>query len=162
MPIWIGAATALLLALAFWSDVRTMRIPNALTGGFFAAGLGAHGAVDGISGMGQSALGAAAGFIPLALLYLLRGIGAGDVKLFAAIGAWTGAAAVLELLLYSMLAGGIGGAVYLLFSRARRFKRGCSKGGAPQESDAAERPAVRFPFMLAVVPGALAMLLLGG
>ncbi|PLT44970.1 Type IV prepilin peptidase TadV/CpaA [Paenibacillus pasadenensis] len=159
MPVWTGAATGLLLALAFWSDIRTMRIPNALTGGFFVAGLLAHAAAEGGAGLGQSALGAAAGFIPLALLYLLRGIGAGDVKLFAAIGAWTGAAAVLELLLYSMLAGGIGGAGYLLAVRARRFMR--ARHEAPPDNEPASRAPSRFPFMLAVVPGALAMLLLG-
>lgn len=47
MPVWTGAATGLLLALAFWSDIRTMRIPNALTGGFFVAGLLAHAAAEG-------------------------------------------------------------------------------------------------------------------
>ncbi|WP_176444782.1 A24 family peptidase [Paenibacillus herberti] len=180
--IWVG--TALLLGTAFWSDVRTMRIPNELTGGFFAAGLLIHVSIGGMGGLGKAALGAAAGFIPLLLLYFLRGIGAGDVKLFGAIGAWIGAASVLELMLYSMLLGGIGGGIYLLAVKLRRRissiidrkrdsdsysdrDRDCDRN-QELESDqvhdannAMPRPPVRFPFMIAVMPAAIAMQLLG-
>lgn len=152
--IWSGAA--LLLGAAFWSDVRTMRIPNILTGVFFIGGLLLHSISNGLDGFWQAMSGAAAGFLPLLVLYLLRGIGAGDVKLFGAAGAWLGAAAVLELMLYSMLLGGIGGGIYLLAVKAVRFK--------PAELSDTEivrkQTPVRFPFMLAVLPAAIVMKLL--
>src|SRR5690242_782668 len=96
------SASAVLLVIAFFTDVRAMRIPNLLTGLFFAAGCGYHLLVYGLAG-GLSALaGALAGFVPLLALYLFNGIGAGDVKLFAALGAWLGVLPVLQVLVYSV------------------------------------------------------------
>jgi prepilin peptidase CpaA len=102
---WIGAFA--LAGAACWFDVRTRRIPNALT--FPAAGLGliAATAAHGGQGMVSSAAGLLVGLLLFFPLFALRGLGAGDVKLLGALGAWVGASAVLGVAFYTALAGGV-------------------------------------------------------
>lgn len=87
-------------------DVRSRRIPNALTCGVAAAGVVA--AALGLTPV--TPLGAV-GALALGLGVMLPGhaigaTGAGDVKLFAAIGTWLGPRATLLAFLYTALAGG--------------------------------------------------------
>ena len=88
-------------------DLRTRRIPNALTLGgaalavvYSIATAGAAGLVTSLGGWAT----AAALFLPM---FVLGGMGAGDVKLAACIGAWLGPRAALLVALYSALAGGL-------------------------------------------------------
>jgi prepilin peptidase CpaA len=100
-----AAVIAVALAACIW-DVRTGRIPNALTFGAAAAALAFSLVQGGLAGLGWSAVGwltAAVLFFPV---FVLRGMGAGDVKLLAALGAWFGGPNVLYLAVYTALAGG--------------------------------------------------------
>ena len=100
------AAVALVL-VASVGDLRTRRIPNVLTFGAALAALLFHGVTGGWSGV-VSALGGwllgAALFFPI---FALRGMGAGDVKLLAAVGAWLGPAQVVWVALLTSVAGGV-------------------------------------------------------
>ena len=92
-------------AVAF--DVRTRRIPNVLSFGAAAAAL-AYGFIEGgLSGAGSAAgawmLGAAL-FFPF---FAVGGMGAGDVKLMAAIGTWLGPGDVFYAALYAAIAGAV-------------------------------------------------------
>jgi prepilin peptidase CpaA len=102
---WLGAFAVAVTAC--WFDVRTRRIPNRLT--FPAAALGVMAATAAHGGPG--ALSSAAGlFVGLALffpMFALRGLGAGDVKLMGALGAWLGTSIVLGVAFYTALAGGV-------------------------------------------------------
>src|SRR5215212_8490883 len=96
-----------LVGVAAAIDVRTRRIPNLLTFGGAAVALAYHAWTGGLHGL---ALGAGGWTIGLALflpMFLLRGMGAGDVKLLAAVGAWLGPMGVVWCALYSVLAGGV-------------------------------------------------------
>jgi prepilin peptidase CpaA len=104
-----GSVFTLLLAIACVADIRTRRIPNRLVAVLSVAGLvfsvttAPHpwqGFVSGIAGLG---LGLAL-WIPF---YALRWLGAGDVKLFAAAGAWLGPARTLEGAFIAAIAGGV-------------------------------------------------------
>ncbi|SFS47473.1 prepilin peptidase CpaA [Paenibacillus sp. BC26] len=161
-PIEVVLA-ALLIGIAFVCDVRAMRIPNKLTLSFFSAGLIYHLSSDGLSGAAFSLLGVLAGVFPLLALYLLKGIGAGDVKLFGALGALVGAAFSLQVLMYSILYGGLFGIVVLVMNQtfAKRLmvftvsllalsRNLHADGFTPLKKD-----GLRFPFMIAVVPGAI-------
>jgi prepilin peptidase CpaA len=88
-------------------DVRTHRLPNILT--FGAAGLALiyAFATAGLHGLALSAAGWATGIGLFLPMFLLRGMGAGDVKLLGAVGGWLGPAGVLYAGLYSVLAGGV-------------------------------------------------------
>ena len=88
-------------------DVRTRRIPNLLTFGAAAAALPYHLWVGGLHGLAQSTAGWAVGIVIFLPMFLLRGMGAGDVKLLGAVGAWVGPLLVLYVALYSVLAGGV-------------------------------------------------------
>jgi prepilin peptidase CpaA len=104
------------VACAF--DLRTGRIPNALTLGAALAALVVSTWTDGLAGTGSSALGWLVALLLWLPLYALGGMGAGDVKLIAAVGAWLGAADVIHAALYAAIAGG-GLAVGLAFVRGR-------------------------------------------
>ena len=100
-----AAVIAVALAACIW-DVRTRRIPNALTFGAAMAALIFSLVQGGPAGLGWSAVGwltAAVLFFPI---FVLRGMGAGDVKLLAALGAWIGGLNALYLAFYTALAGG--------------------------------------------------------
>jgi prepilin peptidase CpaA len=88
-------------------DVRTRRIPNELTFGGALAGLVAHAWSGGAAGAAASVAGWATGVALFLPWFALRGMGAGDVKLLAAFGAWLGAAATVQLALSAAIAGGV-------------------------------------------------------
>ena len=99
---------AVLVALAASAcDLRTRRIPNALTFGAAAAALVASAWSGGSASAAQSAQGWLLGLALWFPLFALGGMGAGDVKLLAAIGAWLGPPLVLFAALYSAVAGAI-------------------------------------------------------
>lgn len=156
-------ATAVLLLLALINDLKSMRIPNWLTVSFFTAGCCYQIAANGLEGGWFSLLGAFAGFVPLIVLYLFNGIGAGDVKLFVALGAWIGMTAVIQVLIYAILYGGAVGMVLLLFHRpfGRRLLTGVIAFIVPGFLSQREllhswtKDGLRFPFMIVVVPAAL-------
>jgi prepilin peptidase CpaA len=89
------------------TDLRTRRIPNPLTFGAALAGCLYHFATGGFEGLGQAALGWLLGLIVFLLPFALGGLGGGDVKLLAALGAWLGPADALWLVLYTGVAGGV-------------------------------------------------------
>lgn len=88
-------------------DVRTHRIPNILTFGSASLALLYHAWSGGVPGLGASAGGWAVGVALFLPMFLLRGMGGGDVKLLGAVGAWLGIRGVLYAGLYSVMAGGI-------------------------------------------------------
>jgi prepilin peptidase CpaA len=103
-------ATSTLCALAVGcaacvTDIQSRRIPNWLTFGAAAVALVFHAATRGGNGllfaMAGWFLGALIMFVPFAL----RGLGGGDVKLMAALGAWLGPASAIWLALYAGVAG---------------------------------------------------------
>jgi prepilin peptidase CpaA len=93
--------------LACLTDVRSRRIPNVLTFGASGAGMVAHVVMGGLPGLGWSAGGWVVGLVLLLPLFLLRGMGGGDVKLMAAFGAWVGPRLVAWTGLYGAIAGGV-------------------------------------------------------
>jgi prepilin peptidase CpaA len=98
------------------TDVRSRRIPNVLTFGAAAAAIVFHAITGQLAGLLQSVegwlVGAAIFFVPFAL----GGLGAGDVKLLAALGAWVGPLDALWIGLYTGVAGGIIALIVAAFS----------------------------------------------
>jgi len=117
--IAVGSAIAVaIVASAF--DLRTRRIPNALTFGAAIAAVAFHVVVGGAIGLVTAAAGWALGVALFLPFFALRGLGGGDVKLLGAIGAWLGPAAILYVAFYSTLAGGVLGIVVALQTRYLR------------------------------------------
>ena len=99
------AALAAMLLAAMWHDTATRRIPNTLVlwGSLTAIGLSLspHGI-----GLGSSLAGGLVGFLGFLVFYLLRAVGAGDVKLAAATGLFVGHPDMWWVNLLVLLAGG--------------------------------------------------------
>jgi prepilin peptidase CpaA len=103
----VQIASVALVLCACIPDLRTRRIPNALTLGAAVVAVAFHTSTNGLPGLMSSAGGwllGAALFFPM---FALRGMGAGDVKLLAALGAWVGPSTVLWIALYAAVAGGV-------------------------------------------------------
>jgi prepilin peptidase CpaA len=98
---------AAIVLVACVTDLRSRRIPNVLTFGAALAGAAFALASAGLSGMALSVSGWVVGLALFLPLFLLGGMGAGDVKLLGAIGAWVGPAAVVWVALYGAIAGGL-------------------------------------------------------
>ena len=88
-------------------DVRERRIPNWLTFGGALAAFAYHGWTAGLPGIGTAAGGWFVGVAIFFLPFALGGLGAGDVKLVAALGAWLGWYDTVWLGLYTGAAGGV-------------------------------------------------------
>src|SRR5262245_8606023 len=112
MPLFLVAATAL-AALAAVYDLKKGELPDWLTvGGLLVAPL-AHaaraialhaGAEEALAEAGYALLGAAACALVPWVMYRWNAIGGGDVKLFAALGAWCQAMIGFEALTYAFIA----------------------------------------------------------
>ena len=105
MPPQIAAVALGVAACA--TDLRARRIPNVLTFGAAATAFVYHAAVAGWPGLGWAAAGWLAGAALFFPIFALRGMGGGDVKLLAALGAWLGPADALFVGLYGAIAGGV-------------------------------------------------------
>jgi prepilin peptidase CpaA len=105
-PAQLGLLIPFLLSLWMaWSDIRTYRIPNYLTYGCALAGLGYQLGFHSWAGGGTALLGIVVGFSLLIVFYWMGGMGAGDVKALAALGAWLGPLQTLYLFCYMALSG---------------------------------------------------------
>jgi prepilin peptidase CpaA len=112
------AMFATLLLCACVSDAQRRRIPNSVAALLATTGIAYSTASSTTPGhalvvsLGGLLLGLAL-WIPL---YLVRWLGAGDVKLFAAAGAWLGPERTLEGALIGALAGGVLAVVWMVFA----------------------------------------------
>jgi prepilin peptidase CpaA len=157
-------------AVASAWDIRTRRIPNAVTLGSAAVALAFHAfdarSLDGLPGaVGWSAAGWVVGLLLFLPLFLLGGMGAGDVKLLAAMGAWLGPGPVCWVAIYGSVAGGLLALPLVVAKRA--FGRTWSNvwgligywrlaGLRPHPGLTLETPgAIRLPYALPIALGAL-------
>jgi prepilin peptidase CpaA len=94
LALWMG-----------WKDMRTNLIPNYLTYGGALAGLGYQAWLNGWTGLADGFLGLGLGFGLLIFFYWQGGVGAGDVKALAALGAWLGPLQTVYLFVYMAISG---------------------------------------------------------
>ena len=106
--------TLLVATVASVFDLRTRRIPNLLTFGGAALAIAYAGTAHGLAGLAHALEGWLVGLLIFFPLFLLGGLGAGDVKLMAGLGAWMGPAQALWMALYAALAGGVAAIVVAL------------------------------------------------
>ncbi|MEA1867395.1 MAG: A24 family peptidase [Thermodesulfobacteriota bacterium] len=97
----------ILVLIAVIIDVRSRRIPNYLTLSGWGIGLMYHVVTGGLDGLIFSSAGLVLGICLLLLFYLLGGVGAADVKLMGAIGAFLGWEGVFHAFLFSAVIGGL-------------------------------------------------------
>src|SRR5574341_698982 len=98
MEILLLSGAAALAAIGAVWDVASGRIPNLVSYGGILAGIALRGALFGWRGLATALAGGAIGGGLFFLLYVIRGMGAGDVKLMAAVGCFVGAPAVFHVM----------------------------------------------------------------
>lgn len=96
-----------LAVIIAYHDVRYRRIPNPFVLATLAAGVAMNAIVEGSQGLYSSVTGCGLAFVLMFLLHIFGAMGAGDVKLFAAIGAVIGAHLVVPTFLVVVLTGGL-------------------------------------------------------
>lgn len=99
--------TAVILAAAITGDILRYRISNAVTAAGLIAGISFNFLTGGTAGILTAFAGAVLPAVLLFVLFALRMLGAGDIKLFCAIGAVMGAMFVTYAMIFSFLAGGV-------------------------------------------------------
>lgn len=160
------AAVAIGVAVATIVDIRSRRIPNALTATMAGAGVGlAAAGVSGIS-IGAALAGMLVGFALMMPGHLLGATGAGDVKLMAAVGAIVGPGLAVTAFLFTALAGGVLAVVVAV--RRRRLAATFAGTGrliaapadAPRELRTAA-PVSRFAYGPAIAIGSVLAALVG-
>jgi len=160
------AAIALGGGVATVIDLRTRRVPNLLTLSIGLLGV----ALAGSHATSVSVAGALAGFaVGLVLMlpgHVIGATGAGDVKLFAAIGTLLGPAHIVVAFLYTALAGGVLAVVVAV--RRRRLQETVERTAAfvrTGGSNVGEIEHVaannRFAYAPAIAIGALAAVIVG-
>lgn len=112
----------LLVAVAAINELASRRIPNLLLLTGLVAALSLH-AVSPQPGTALLACfgGAAVGLLVFLPFYLMRGMAAGDVKMMATVGAFTGPAAALQIAVFAWCAGGVMALAFILFQGRLRL-----------------------------------------
>jgi len=157
--------------VAAFGDVRSRRIPNALTFPLLATGLLWSVWLGGVSGLGEAVGACMLLGVPYVLLFVFFGGGAGDAKLMGAIGAWLGLRQGLIVLLCVAVAGGVLGLVKAAAQRRLKFVLTnvlisfytfilCVAGGrkpsladARRETGTGESERLEMPYGVAIVAG---------
>ena len=160
--ILTALATVWLAALA-WSDCRWRRLPNYLTLPGVVIFPVMYYFLMGWKGVGFSLLGGLIGGLFLLIPYLLRGAGAGDVKMLLSVGCLSGFPGVFLTLIITSVAGLILGTVMILAGRtdAARVKhllRCCFDIKYDREAGKAALPEfvkkkLRIPYGVAIAVG---------
>jgi prepilin peptidase CpaA len=165
LAMWQMIPIVVVLAITLFTDLRSRRIPNWLVLPFLLAGFVVLGWRWGWQGLWQSLAGAGLAVLIFGIFFLKGGMGAGDIKLCAAIGAWMGPQRLFVALILIALAGGVmalawaawGGFLKELFSGTGRLLLGWRKHGSEDGSELLrESPKTRkMPYVPAIVIGTL-------
>jgi prepilin peptidase CpaA len=157
--------TVIVLAIAVLTDMRSRRIPNWLVFPFLLSGVAVSSWLFGWHGLGQSMLGIGVGSLLFGVIAFKGGMGMGDVKLCAAIGAWVGARQLVLALVLTGIVGGImavcwalvGGFLGALLSGSGDLIFGLKKRGLqPHPELVLSNPAARkLPYAPAIAIGTL-------
>lgn len=165
--------TLIFVTLAAIQDLRTKRIPNLLTMSAIVLGIIINVYFSGFNGFGNSFMGFLAGIGLLIIPFVLGGMGAGDVKLLAAIGALNGPFFVFYTFLYTAISGGVI-ALIITMVRGRFYLVAFNAFNALQNFTVSKMlkgdfaPAyivssnIKFPYGIAFLSGTVITYLVGG
>jgi prepilin peptidase CpaA len=168
-PLTIASAILLacLSAAIFYTDIRYRRIPNNLVLVALIGGLAVNTFFGGTWGLILSLGGFALAFTLTLLFHILGTLGAGDVKLFGAVGSIVGVWLVLPTLMVVAVMGGALAVCKMIYTRTARttllnvaqfFYGRLSGMGAPQFVAATADRRRTIPYGVAICVGSLVSL----
>lgn len=157
----------LLVSIATYTDIKENKIKNKQISLFILLGIVLSILLDGFSGLKDSLLGIIVPFLLLFIFFVFRMLGAGDIKLFCAIGSIMGVSFVINNIIYSFLLAGIVVILKLLFTKkiistfkgiyyyfANMF---LTQSVSEFESTTNEK----FPFAIAILLGTISQIIIG-
>jgi len=103
----INSSALILAAAGSVTDLRSRRIPNRLVVVGLVLGAALNARAAGLAGVGSSLAGGSLGLALFLPIFLLGGMGGGDVKLMAALGSMVGPMGIVRIALAAALAGGL-------------------------------------------------------
>lgn len=119
-PIWLVTVTLVVAAVI---DGIQLKVPNwitfplIVTGWIYSASFAWQDGLTWYEGLGWSLLGTLTGLLLLLPAYAIGGMGAGDVKLLAGVGAWIHVTHTLNSFIVSVLVGAVLAVLMVLFRR---------------------------------------------
>ena len=113
--VWLVTIT---LVVAAYIDGKQLKVPNWITFPMIASGWVFNLAMFGWEGLGMSLLGTVVGLALLMPAYAIGGMGAGDVKLLAGVGAWMGSSVTFYAFCASAIIGGVIALGMILYRKA--------------------------------------------
>ena len=147
------------------TDLKSGRIPNWLTYSGLIGGLAARSWLEGWMGMRLGLVGALLGGGMFFMFFLARGMGAGDVKLMAAVGCLAGEKQTATVIIATAIAGGLMAIGYMVFyKRVGRTLRNVGKlvrfrvtsgSRTHPEISLQSSGSIRLPYAVAIAAGAL-------
>jgi prepilin peptidase CpaA len=143
------------LAVAAVTDLFEHRIPNLLTAPALATGLLIHTLTEGHAGMMVALTGMVVGLAALLPFYLLRGMGAGDVKLMAVVGSFLGPLGALHAAAITLVLGALLG-VGVVISRKLALIRPTPRLAGELPGSVVAHASIRtekFPYAVAIAGG---------
>lgn len=165
---WIAFAV---VAVATAIDWNTRRIPNLLTFPVALVALVINGVLGGGIGLGASFAGLLFGLAFFLFLMTLGAMGAGDVKLMAALGALLGVVHIFWIGLFTAIMGGLLVVFYslgqrslprLLHRTATLLKTAVLTGRLPKADELSAKREDYMPYALAIALGVVAQYLYRG
>ncbi len=157
--------TLIVLLVATVVDIRSRRIPNWLSLPFLIIGVAGSAIRGGPPAFWQSVAGVGVAIALAGILCYLRGMGMGDLKLCAAVGAWIGPGQLLFALIVTGIVGGIMAVGYALWhgslgrsldSTAELLSGFRKRGLRPHPVIAMEnRQSLKMPYAPAIAVGTI-------
>jgi prepilin peptidase CpaA len=173
LPLSLKVVLVSTVIVAGIFDLRYRRIPNWLNLAGVCLGLALNLILFAAHGLLLGLLGAGCALLVYVPLYLVRGMGAGDVKLMTAVGAIVGPWNWLGIFLATALLGGVVSLIYVLFRRRLRqtlanlalvvseLARVRVPAGRDERLDTRHPEALRLPHGALIALGAVAFLAIG-
>jgi prepilin peptidase CpaA len=168
-PLPLTVTALAFVSLCAVSDIRTRRIPNALTASGMLAGLAVNSLSRGAPGFFDSLTGLVLSGLVLLAPFALGGIGGGDVKMMAGVGAIVGARLGITGLAVGMVLGGVVMVVHLARQGRLREKLAATwamfavaaamQSADPLRAPAKDEGAIALPYSVPLGIGTLAALL---
>ncbi|HEY9723748.1 MAG TPA: A24 family peptidase [Oscillatoriaceae cyanobacterium] len=165
-PFWQFGLLGIVI-IAMVTDLQTRKIYNWLTFPAMLVGLVLNIALGGVSGLESSLIGLAAGSLLFVVGFLMGAMGAGDVKLMAAVGLWLGWPHTLAAVVYVTVAGALvaivsataNGSLPKLLNNVKWFFLGLIIPGAKATVALGDSAAPPVPYGVSIAIGtALALL----
>ena len=149
---WLFGICAVVGLAASIQDFRERKVSNVISLSALILGIGVQTYLAGWSGLGNALLGSVVGFVVFLIFYMLGGMGGGDIKLMAGLGALMQPMQVVTAAIMTALIGGVMALGYLCY---RLVRPGPPADGAADESRPRKLLKAAIPYAPAITLGVL-------